>query len=77
MTYNWFRRLFYRHYAKYGPCICRYYLLYRNMSKICSVKMILIDNTIWKGKVMDDNDKTNSTKSIRELVIPSYIVKRQ
>ena len=29
--------------------------------------MILIDNTIWKGKVMDDNDKTNSTKSIREL----------
>ena len=29
--------------------------------------MILIDNTIWKGKVLDDNDKTKSTKSIKIL----------
>ena len=29
--------------------------------------MILIDNTIWKGKVMDDNDKSKSTKSIKRL----------
>lgn len=29
--------------------------------------MILIDNTIWKGRVMEDNDMTNSTKSIKAL----------
>tara|TARA_B100001769_G_C22060875_1_gene570574 strand:- start:649 stop:1320 length:672 start_codon:yes stop_codon:yes gene_type:complete len=29
--------------------------------------MILIDNTIWKGKVMDNDDKTSSTNSIRTL----------
>ena len=29
--------------------------------------MILIDNTIWKGKVMDDTDKSKSTISIKRL----------
>ena len=29
--------------------------------------MILIDNTIWKGKVMEDNDMTRSTSSIKAL----------
>ena len=39
----------------------------RSLKLVREGGMILIDNTIWKGKVMDDNDKTNSTKSIREL----------
>ena len=39
----------------------------RSLKLVRKGGMILIDNTIWKGKVMDDNDKTNSTKSIREL----------
>lgn len=29
--------------------------------------MILIDNTMWKGKVVKDNDMTNSTRSIKAL----------
>ena len=29
--------------------------------------LILIDNTIWKGKVIDKDDNTSSTKSIRSL----------
>ena len=29
--------------------------------------MIAIDNTIWKGKVLDNEDKTESTKSIKKL----------
>ena len=29
--------------------------------------LIVIDNTLWKGKVMDSSDKTNGTRSIREL----------
>ena len=29
--------------------------------------MILIDNTIWKGKVMNDTDKSQSTTSIKRL----------
>ena len=29
--------------------------------------IIIIDNTIWKGKVMNEDDKTRSTSTIREL----------
>jgi predicted O-methyltransferase YrrM len=29
--------------------------------------IIMIDNTIWKGKVMNEDDKTSSTSTIREL----------
>ena len=29
--------------------------------------IIIIDNTIWKGKVMNEDDKTRSTSAIREL----------
>jgi len=29
--------------------------------------MIAIDNTIWKGKVLSDQDKTKSTQSIKKL----------
>ena len=29
--------------------------------------LMLIDNTIWKGKIFNDNDKTESTTSIRKL----------
>lgn len=29
--------------------------------------LIAIDNTIWKGKILDENDKSRSTEAIREL----------
>ena len=29
--------------------------------------LIAIDNTIWKGRVLDDNDQSQSTKSIKSL----------
>ena len=29
--------------------------------------IICIDNTLWKGKVYDNNDKSKSTQSIRDL----------
>ena len=29
--------------------------------------LMLIDNTIWKGKIFNDNDKTERTTSIRKL----------
>jgi predicted O-methyltransferase YrrM len=39
----------------------------RSLQLIRKGGVILIDNTLWKGKVMDSSDKTNSTRSIREL----------
>ena len=39
----------------------------RSLQLIRKGGVILIDNTLLKGKVMDSSDKTNSTRSIREL----------
>lgn len=39
----------------------------RSLKLIRKGGAILIDNTLWKGRVVDNADDTNSTKSIREL----------
>ena len=44
---------------------CKYYDLIISMMKNGGI--ICIDNTLWKGKVYDNNDKSKSTQSIRDL----------
>ena len=44
---------------------CEYYDLIISMMKNGGI--ICIDNTLWKGKVYDNNDKSKSTQTIRDL----------
>jgi len=39
----------------------------KSLKLIRSGGIIIIDNTIWKGKVLDENDNSSSTKSIKLL----------
>ena len=39
----------------------------KSMLLIKSGGIIMIDNTVWKGKVLDPSDKSESTSTIREL----------
>ncbi len=39
----------------------------KSMLLIKSGGIIMIDNTVWKGKVLDPNDKSESTSTIRKL----------
>ena len=39
----------------------------KSLKLIRSGGIIIIDNTIWKGKVLNTNDNSSSTKSIKSL----------
>jgi len=39
----------------------------KSLKLIRSGGIIIIDNTIWKGKVLDENDNSSSAKSIKLL----------